>query len=201
MEDVVSAGLLDRAYMRGGVGGRRLSPRGGGGISPQARALKVLMAAPGADVFYDGDYLAGIAKDGSNKVSAMLSRIGVHTVEQSSGLLQPTWGSTSPAGRRGITFTAASSHRLVDPLTTLGGLYDGSQAYSWLLVCKASALITQRMFAFGDAASTAHGILHGMVVTTGLDRYHRVDASNTINDGAAFTTAIVCNTGDRKSVV
>ena len=171
--------------------------RARGYVRPLYNALAVLMGAPGADVFYDGGYLAGLTKDGSENVSNLASRIGVHTVASSGGN-RPVWGATSPSGARGIAFTAASSHRLVDPLTTLGGLYDDVQAYSWLWVGKIAAPTTaQRTFSFGNAGSTTDIISSSTVSGTGVDRFQRINAAGglTTNDGSAHSTAIVCHTG------
>lgn len=185
---------LSRACQRRlmAAAGRR-KPRGGGGLSPTARALKRLLAAPGADVFYDGDYLAGITKDGSEKVSALMSRIGVHTVEQATAGNQPVWGATSPTGRRGVTFTAASNHRLIDPLTTIGGLYDGSQAYSALWVVKlASAATLQCVWSIGDSGSSTN-VIQERVGASGEDSRVRIADADSSAAGAHSTT-IVCAT-------
>lgn len=172
--------------------------RGRGTMRPVYDALAVLLAAPGADAFYDVDYLAGVTKDGSDKVSALLSRIGGHTLEQSSGPNQPTWGALSPTGRRGITFTGASGHRLVDPLTTLGALYTGTQAYSALWVAKISApgTGTQAVWSIGASGSTTHVFHEGSQNTTGNDQRIRftAGAANTENVGSAHSTTIVCAT-------
>src|SRR5688572_23446970 len=179
----------DRMYERRGGGrrGMRGGARGGGASDP----LDVLTAAPGAIVFYDGDY--GYTKDGSDKVSLLASRIGSHTVAQASGPLQPTWGATSPAGRRGITFVTASSTRLVDPLTTLAGLIDGSQAYSSLLVAKYSAPTApaaQAIWAAGNSGSTVDQVVEECVGSTGLDRRIRgITGATTGNTCVAYSTS------------
>lgn len=174
--------LMGRRPGRGG-GGRRRTP------------LSILLAAPGADVFYDADYLAGITKDGSSKVSAMMSRIGGHTVEQATAGNQPTWGATSPSGRLGITFVAASNHRLVDPLTTLGALYDAVQAYSALWVVKfTTAAANQAVFGFGDSGSSANTIVEGTNSSSQDVRIRTATSSTTNASVATHSTTIVCVT-------
>lgn len=181
---------------------RRNPPRtrGRDGTRPRGgrTPLQILLAAPGADAFFDADWLAGLTKDGSDKVSAMLSRIGSHTVEQATAGNQPTWGATSPSGKRGITFTGGSGHRLVDPLTTLGALYTGTQAYSALWVARFSApgTGTQSVWSIGASGSTTHVFHEGCENTTAADQRIRFTAAavNTSNTGTAHTTTIVCAT-------
>lgn len=174
------------------VGGARRKQRGGRGrrLSP----LAILLAAPGADVFFDADDLTRVTKDGSDKVSAMLSRIGAHTVEQATGANQPTWGATSPTGKRGITFVTASSTRLVDPLTTIGALYDGTQAYSALWVVKlTSATANQAVWSVGDAASSANSVMEG-ANSSSQATVIRTATAGTTNAGGTVTTSIACFT-------
>lgn len=156
------------------------------------------MAAPGADVFFDADYTAGLTKDGSEKVSAWLSRIGGYTVEEASGPNQPTWGATSPTGRRGITFSVADSTRLIDPNTTLGLLYTGTQAMSSLVVLKyASHATTQIAWSIATGQTTyADTIRESPNVTTGVDRRIRSAlAGTTVSTGSqALGTSLAIST-------
>lgn len=173
------------------AGGLRRGQRGG--AAPKS-ALDILLAAPGADVFYDADYLAGTTKDGSDKVSALMSRIGSHTVEQATSANQPVWGATSPTGKRGITFTIANSHRLVDPLTTIGALYDGTQAYSALWVVKlTSATANQAVWSIGDSGSSANSVMEG-ANSSSQATVIRTATAGTTNSGGTVTTNIACFT-------
>lgn len=160
--------------------------------------LVTLLNAPSADVFFDGGWLQGMTRNSSNAVSALLSRIGSYTVEQATGANQPAWGATSPSGRRGITFTAASPHRLVDPAAVLAGLYDGNQEYSALYVAKYAAPTTQQMlWSFGDSASSPNVISSGSAVTSGADRRIRGDGvgqTGVNGAGAAHSASIACVT-------
>lgn len=165
--------------------------------STYAKALAILMTAPGVDADYDAAWLAGITKDGSEKVSALLSRVGGYTVEQATAGNQPTWGSTAPTGVRGISFVAANSHRLVDPLAALGGLYDATQAYSALWVVKfTTAAANQAVFGFGDSANSANTILEGSN-SSSQDVRIRTATSTTTNTNTGSPThssTIVCAT-------
>jgi len=176
--------------------GARNRSRSRGCNRSSGSALSVLLAAPGADVFFDADDLTRITKDGSDKVSLLASRIGVHTVEQATGANQPTWGSTSPSGRRGITFTIASSTRLIDPLTTLGALYTATQGYSALWVAKIAAPTTgQTVWSIGDSGSSSNAITEGSTATTATDSRIRFGSgSSTTNVGSVHNTTIVCVT-------
>jgi hypothetical protein len=174
-----------------GAHGRGAGARGSSGV---LTPLQVLLAAPGADAFFDADDLTRITKDGSEKVSLLGSRIGAHTVEQGTSGNQPTWGATSPSGRRGITFVTASSHRLVDPLTTLGALYDGVQPYSALWVVKlTSATANQAVWSVGDSGSSANSIMEG-ANSSSQSTVIRTATAGTTNAGGTVTTNIACFT-------
>lgn len=155
-------------------------------------ALTTLLNATGAILFLDASY--GVTKNGSNQCASLLSRIGTYTVEQATDALKPVHGGvTSPTGKAGLAFVAASSQRLSAPDSVLAGILDGSQAYSALCVFRQGSTGSNRACWGAGSTTTNHSIYEG-VSSTGGERCRRFDAAATQNDGSALGTAIALKT-------
>lgn len=177
------------AYQRRGS---RRGARGGGPVlNPHIRTM---LGAPEAVALFYGDY--GVTRDGSNNTDALASRIG-SAVVTGSGATRPVWGATSPTGRRGLTFTSASSQKLTETSSALAALLDGSQAYSALWVVKFATPtdgLQHLVWSCATAAGTDY-IQEGLTATTAVDRRSRRDGAGiTSVGGIAHSATIVCAT-------
>lgn len=155
--------------------------------------MRVLLAAPSLYLAYDADYQ--VTKDGSNLVTNLISRVGGHTIA-ATGAQRPTWGASSPTGRRGITFASASANRLVDPLTVVAAQLDGTQAYSALWGARFTTPTDgtqQILWGLGNSGNTADAIQEGIDATSGNDRRARgsVALGLAAHAGNAHSTTIV----------
>lgn len=189
--------LTDKAFERrmGGAGLRR-NLRGGGRRSstpvPVDPNLAILLAAPGAACFFDGDY--GYAKDGSNKVSLLVDRIGGYSVSQGVGANQPTWGATSASGRRGIIYAAASSQRLVGA-AALAAMLDGTQQVSALFVASSTVTGSNKYgWSIGSTTVASEAYGEGASATSGLSRSVRGPALVGENGSLALGAVPYCAT-------
>lgn len=178
--------ITQRAFERR-MGVRRRA-RGCGAVAGPAQWLATLRGATGLVAMFYPEQASSVTKDGSNNVDALAPIVGTASLTETS-TNRPVWGATSPTGRRGITFTAASSQRLKESSSALAAIIDGSQAYSSLWVAKqASAGATAALWSAGSS-STTDSIYEG-VVSTGGERHRRFQTAATQNDGSALGTSI-----------
>lgn len=172
-------------------GGRR-GCRGGSALRPHPLVILSAAASTGG-VFYDFGDTTRITKDGSERISSIFDRVSNDEAVQATDAQKPVWGATSPTGRRGATFAAASTRRLVGTTARLPDLLDGVTAYSCLWVATFSGFAAARaVWGVGDSGSSPNCIIDSANATTGLDNRARGDGSATTgNNGGAHGTSIV----------
>ncbi len=154
---------------------------------PDLAALAVLLAAPGADAFFDGDASVSVSSGLS-----WTSRLNAYAVSQAAGSAQPTVGSASPTGRLSVLFAASGSQFAGSSDGVLAGLYDGTQAYSSLIVWRSQALGTRTFWSVGDSTSSQNYVAE-MTVNNGDRRIRRSAAGFTNNDSTAVYANSVMN--------
>lgn len=153
--------------------------------------VPTLEAAPGIIELLDSEY--GYALDSSNKVSLWLGRKG-NLLVQPSGPLQPLYGALSPAGRRGITFAAASSQYLIQSSSPIAAAL-ANASYSMLAVLQPNATGASRTFwACGDVDT--QGTIAHQVTATGKEAYRR-----TTSAGGATNNTSTTDVGPAPSIV
>jgi len=147
------------------------------GASPALpAALRTLLSARGLVALFDFDWRAGLALSGGN-VSAILSRTGGLIAVQASALRQPAWGAVSSTGRRGATFVAANTQRLMVSSASLSA-FQGAAPCSFLGVLRRDADAVSDTWASLSTSTSNVSYISSGDQSVGRDRCQRRDAGS-----------------------